>query len=109
VCLTTAQFIPGRLAAWLVLAPLTAASLALAVHRHHRQTGRRLPLLERRLIAECLAVVLLVTAAFDIPMTRSHTLGPVVYHVADADFYVPVASGLVDNTLDDTSWVPRWN
>ncbi|MFL5830081.1 MAG: hypothetical protein ACJ76X_09220 [Solirubrobacteraceae bacterium] len=108
-CLTASAVMPGRIAAWLVLGPLTLASLALALRRARRRRGTPLLRADRRLIAEMLAIVLVVTAAFNLPLAKRHSLGPVIYNVADAAFYVPTASALRDHRLGDSDWGPAWS
>jgi hypothetical protein len=121
--LTTAAYVmPMRVAAWTVLVPLLAVSIAVGI-RALRQTDKERaidaqarPYRRRRSsppraldLLQLAGIVLVVTTAFNYPIASRPSLGPMGYRVADAAGYVATVDGLERHTLQDDRWGPAWD
>ena len=74
-------------ATWVVVVPVIAASVVVAIVRLRRQGVRLAAGGTLRQIAAVVALVLVVATAFNLPMALRNSLGPVAYQVYDAPGY----------------------
>ena len=82
---TASYFMPMRIALWAVLLPLAAASVMVAVLIVRRAGAIRMPAAIDLL--QVVLIVLLVASALSYPLVSQRSLGPLGYHVSDADGY----------------------
>jgi len=105
-CMTAVLVIPGKVAAWLVLVPLTLGSLAIAVLRLR---VRDTPRLHAREVLPVVIVIVGAVAVMNVPLLARDSLGPIGYTVGDANGYVAADIGLRENALRDHDWGPAWD
>jgi hypothetical protein len=100
VTTTAVAIMPIGTAAWAVVVPLAVASLAVAAVRLRpwRAAVSRGGLVQ---VGALVALVLVVSSAFNIPLAKRDTLGPIAYHAFDAPGYGTQSYEYSKHTLAD--------
>lgn len=104
--MTAGQFISMRLAAFVVLLPLMAASLWLARRELRARATARIGAPDALRLA---AVVAGVGALLNLPLVIRESLGPIGYRVSDAVGYVGLALGLEEHRMGGSRWMADWD
>ena len=100
VTTTAIAVTPIGTAAWVIVVPLALASVAVAVVRL-RPLAPRLTSALFRQVAALLTLLVVVATAFNFPLAKRDTLGPIAYHAFDAPGYGTQAYEYSKHTLGD--------